>query len=157
MKVFLLLFFQKKKRLLYFLARRIACRFNVRPKMIAQIYAACRGAMVVATLVSLHAVAANGAEMPNGTRYMSLQDYQQAPEDTARMYVHGIVEGFTAMNSQLRRDGRPTFYCNPPDTPMTTDDEVGLLNQYISQASPPPDAPVGSVMLHAMEQNFPCD
>jgi hypothetical protein len=80
--------------------------------------------------------------------------------DTTRnlllLRLGGVVLGMNWANSLLENQGRPQFYCLPPNLVLTDDQAADMLRRQVQTSPSMGMLPFGIVITSALMTTFPC-
>jgi hypothetical protein len=70
-------------------------------------------------------------------------------------YLSGLAAGFAWAEADRSARNEPMLFC-PPRMAQTVDQQLSILEQYLERFPSLADGPVGSAMLRALHDRFPC-
>jgi len=120
------------------------------------------GMVLAVGLAWLMAVPAPAATDDSGrVGYISVQDYENginSPTGHVEMakLLDAMITGFEWANADLGNEHKDLLYCEPNKLPLTQDELVAIVNNYIREDKTQGYWPLGLTALSAMQETFPC-
>lgn len=77
--------------------------------------------------------------------------------DLVEIYIAGVAEGYSWLNTYLASERGETVYCPPSSLVLNTDNYIAILDSYIEKSNIGSDAPVELALLYGLRHTFACD
>lgn len=96
----------------------------------------------------------------NQSAAMTIEAYKKekvSSRDLVDVYITGVAEGYSWLNTYLSTERGQPVYCPPRDLTLNTDNYISIIDSYIEIRNLESDVPVEVALLYGLRHTFACD
>jgi hypothetical protein len=81
----------------------------------------------------------------------------KADKALLKVYLDGVKEGIVMLNVTLQAEGRQPLFCQPQKLALTVERAEEIMMRKAKKMADPDRIPVSIILIHGLQDTFPCD